>query len=378
MSRPGTSFATVGSSTRSSRVDRELEEFRQLVEPAATFEEGFTWPAFFGALFVALLMVPGAMYMSLIAGGGHGITQAAQWVTVILFIEVARRANKVLKRAEIFTLFYLAGAAIGTPFAGVLWQQFYAQSDAARAAGITEWLPHWYAPRDADVLSARSLLRWEWLPAIALVVFSTFLTRIDNMILGYGLFRVASDIERLPFPMAPIGAQGVLALSDEQEEERVSRDMDAEPMKPTSWRWRVFAVGGVLGLIFGALYLGLPTVTGALVGKPVVILPIPFVDWTQKTSSVLPAVAMNLSFDASNILFGMVLPFFSMLGSFIGLVLNIIANPILYRAGILSQWNPADGAVVTVFKNYVDFFFSFQIGLSLAIAATGIVAVVRG
>ena len=81
-----------------------------MMEPPSTFEEGFTWPAFFGALFVAALMVPGSIYMGLLAG--QGIGQAAQWVTVILFIEVARRANKTLRKSEIFTLWYLASAAL--------------------------------------------------------------------------------------------------------------------------------------------------------------------------------------------------------------------------------------------------------------------------
>ena len=79
------------------------------MEVPSTFEEGFTWPSFIGTLFVALVMVPGSIYMSLVAGTGIG--GAAQWVTVILFIEVARRANKTLGRAEIYTLFYLAAAA---------------------------------------------------------------------------------------------------------------------------------------------------------------------------------------------------------------------------------------------------------------------------
>ena len=75
--------------------DRELEEFRDLLQPPGSYEDGFSWAAFLGALFVALLMVPGSIYMTLIAGMSVG--PAAQWVTVILFIEVARRANKHLR-----------------------------------------------------------------------------------------------------------------------------------------------------------------------------------------------------------------------------------------------------------------------------------------
>jgi len=131
-----------GGRTSGPKVDRDLEEFRSLMEPPSTFTDGFTWPSFFGALFVAFLMVPGGMYMSLVAGmDPYG---AAGWVTVILFIEVARRANKTLKKAELFILFYLVGSALAMPFEGILWNQFFVQSSAARANGITEQIPAWW------------------------------------------------------------------------------------------------------------------------------------------------------------------------------------------------------------------------------------------
>ncbi|HQL54971.1 MAG TPA: hypothetical protein PLQ87_09705, partial [Phycisphaerae bacterium] len=43
-----------------------------------------------GALFVALVMMPGAIYMGLVAGQSLG--SAAEWVTIILFAELARRS----------------------------------------------------------------------------------------------------------------------------------------------------------------------------------------------------------------------------------------------------------------------------------------------
>jgi len=97
------------------KIDREIEEFRQLMEVPSTFEDGFRWSSLFGTLFVALLMVPGAIYMGLLAGVGE-VGAAAQWVTVILFIEVAKRAHRSLSRAEIFVLFFMSAAALGSPF----------------------------------------------------------------------------------------------------------------------------------------------------------------------------------------------------------------------------------------------------------------------
>lgn len=354
------------------RMDKELEEFRNLMQVPSTFEDGFSWTALVGAIFIALLMVPGAMYMRLLAGQGVG--PAAQWVTVILFIEVARRAHKTLKKPEVFVLFYMAGAAMGQPFTGLLWNQFYVQSQAATGMGIAQKLPHWYAPNDPNVLALRSFLDPAWYPALGMVIFSTILGRLNSTILSYGLFRIASDIEKLPFPMAPIGAQGITALAEQQTEE----GKHGSGGEQQSWRWRVFSIGGVLGLSFGVLYLALPAISSALLGETITILPIPFVDWTSKTSSFLPAVATGLSLNLGQFVIGMVLPFFAMLGSFLGLVVTVVANPILYHLGRLPSWTPQDNTITTLFHNYIDFYFSFGIGVALAIALAGLYQIVKG
>jgi len=346
--------------------DKELEQYRSLMEVPSTFEDGFTWTALVGVLFIALLMVPGGIYMRLLAGTGLG--PAAQWTTIILFIEVARRAHKHLGKAEVFILFYMAGAIMAQPFQGVLYNQFYAQSRAATGMGIVEHLPTWFAPTDMDVLAQRSFFNPAWYPAVGLVLFQTIIGRFNTTILAYGLFRLASDIEKLPFPMAPVGAQGITALVEQQSEE--SQQAAGDPV--TNWRWRVFSIGGILGLSFGALYTALPVISGAVLEQPIQILPIPFVDWTQKTSRYLPGLATGITLDMGQLVVGMVLPFYAMLGGFLSFIFMLIANPIMYKWGLLPSWNPADDTVLTLFHNYMDFYFSFGLGMSFAIAAVGI------
>lgn len=354
------------------RYDKELEQYRSLMEVPSTFEDGFSWSSLIGAVFIAMLMVPGAMYMWLLAGEGVGT--AAQWVTVILFIEIARRAHKTLSRPEIFVLFYMAGAVMAQPFSGLLYNQFYAQSQAATGMGIAEHLPHWFAPSDPDVLASRSFFDPAWYPAIGIMVFQTLMSRLNATVLSYGLFRIASDVEKLPFPLAPIGAQGVTALAEQQSEESSRESAKTEG----NWRWRVFSIGGVLGLSFGAIYMALPAISSALLDEPITILPIPFVEFTDKTSSFLPAVATGISLNLGQFVFGMVLPFFAVLGSFLAYVLMAIANPILHKFGHLPSWTSSDDTIRTQFHNFMDFYFSFGIGLSIAIAVAGIWQTWRG
>ena len=348
--------------------DQEFEEFRTAMAAPSQFEEGLNWTSLAGAIFIGLFMVPGAIYMALLAG--QGIGPAAQWVTVILFIEVARRAQKHLRRSEIYVLFFMAGVMMAATAGGLLWNQFFVRSDSASAFGITRQIPSWFAPGPNDPsYSRRSFLNPAWLIPILLIVFQLVVGQLSVMLLGYGLFRVTSDVEKLPFPMAPIGAQGILALAEDIEEP--SADSEG------AWRWRVFAIGGALGLAFGAAYLLLPTLTGALTGKPVMLMPIPFSDFTPKTQSYLPAVATGMSWNLGNLIVGMVLPFWAMAGSLIGLIAMIVANPFLYHAGVLSSWTPGNDTVTTLFKNGVDFYFSFGIGISMAIAIVGIYQAVR-
>lgn len=348
------------------KIDKELESYRQLMTAPGTFEEGFSWASVVGAVFVGLLMVPGSMYMSLLAGSGIG--PAAQWVTVLLFMEIAKRAHKNLRKAQIFTLFYMAGAVMATPFQGLLYSQFFVQSSAVVGQGMAEMIPHWYAPRDPRVLAERNFFQAAWIPAIAVVVFSEIMSRINNSILSFGLFKLTSDIEKLPFPMAPVGAQGITAIAEDQDDSVVKKE---------GWRWRVFSIGGALGLTFGFLYLGLPTLSSAILGKTILLFPIPFADWTGRTEGFLPAVATGISFDFGNVVLGMVMPFWAVVGSVSGQLFTWILNPLLYHYNVLTSWVPGDSSVETFFKGTLDFYFSYGLGISLAVAAVGIFPVFK-
>src|SRR6266516_1963725 len=81
------------------REDLELKEFRDLMPPPDHWEDGFGVKAMIGAVFVGMVMTPASMYMNLVVGADIG--SAAQWVTIILFIEVARRSFTTLRRPAI-------------------------------------------------------------------------------------------------------------------------------------------------------------------------------------------------------------------------------------------------------------------------------------
>jgi len=338
--------------------DREIREFRDLMQPPEEFRGGFGWQTVLGAVFVGVFMMPAVMYLQLLAG--YGIGPAARWVTVIIFLEIAKRSFTSPTQQQIFILYSIAGMALGSPFQGFLWNQYLVQSEAARLLGLTEQIPRWVAPpATSQALVQRTFFHTDWLVPIGLMMLHTVIGRIDHFGLSYVLFRLCSDVERLPFPMAPVGAMGVLALAETTGAQK------------QTWRWRMFSSGAMIGVVWGAFYVGLPAITSALFPKPIMLFPIPWADFTRETGEILPAVAMPVSFNLGVFIFGMVLPFWAVVGSFLGLVITVVLNPLLHHWRVLKSWRPDMGAVDTLYWNTIDFYLSFGIGIALAIAAVG-------
>src|SRR5262249_30219449 len=160
-------------------------------------------------LFVGLVMLPGAIYMGLVAGVGLG--GAAEWVTMILFLEVARRTFVTLKAQELMLIYWVAGAMIGVSgafgsgistfggaFGTFIWQQYLLQHPLL--ADLAPKIPDGAMPPvSSGVYALRTFFHKAWLKPILIGSVITILYRINSLTLGYVLFRVTSDVEKLPF-----------------------------------------------------------------------------------------------------------------------------------------------------------------------------------
>ena len=341
------------------------------------FVDGFSMRTVAGALFVALVMMPGAIYMGLVAGQSLG--GAAEWVTIILFAELARRSFTQLKRQEIYILFYVASgiasaglanlALSGGPFAATIWNQYLKQ--APETSTIAAQIPDWVVPpMTSAAMQGRNLAHIDWwwsrttgiLSPVTLICAGYVLGRLGYFGFGYLLFRLVSDRERLPFPLAPIGAEGSTALAE-------STERSADPGAPRdSWRRRVFSAGAALGIVFGCLYVLVPVVSGLILSKQIMIFPIPFADFTSSVESFLPGSLVSLSFDAGLFIAGMVLPFRLVLGTFCAMVLtNLIGNPLLVKYGVVKHWHSGSTLLVNQMVLGFDFWMSAGIGVALAV-----------
>ncbi len=337
------------------------------------YEGGFTWRAMLGALFVAFVMLPGVIFMGLMIGQDLGT--AAEWVTIILFVELARRSFVTLRKQELYMLKYTVshlshisgGVALGGGmFAYLVFNRYLRNSDEFANFGIAHDVPDWFAPYGEAAYT--SFLNEVWYPVIAVMVGGMLLSKITQLSLGFLSYKITSDVEKLPFPLAPVHAEGAIALAERSKDEN-----------QTNFRQYCFSIGIMLGAAFGILYTCVPVLTSAFLSKPIYLIPVPFFDLTETLEHYLPSGLLAIGMNLLLLFMGFVLPWRIVVGSFLVTVtFHVFINPfVLYPMGVLRTWNPGKDAIQTFVSNTVDFYLSVGIGTALAIAAVGFAGMIR-
>lgn len=330
------------------------------------YQDGFTWRSVLGALFVAFVMLPGIIFMGLMIGQDLG--DAADWVVIILFVELGRRSFVQLKKQELYILKYtlsqlthVTGGMMlgGGIFAMLVWNRYMRNSEAFRSFGIDQDVPDWVAPFGDPAFG--SLVAQVWWPAIGVIVGSMLLSKFTQFSLGYLVYKLTSDVEKLPFPLAPIAAEGTIALAETSQEKNTR-----------GYRFYCFSLGVMLGAAFGGVYVALPVLSQALLGRPIELLPIPFWDLTTAVDDYLPAATIGISLNLAILITGFVLPWRIVIGMFVTtMVFQLLVNPVLQINGMIPTWNPGDDAIKTHVATTLDVYLSVGIGTALAIALVG-------
>ncbi|MBM4035493.1 MAG: peptide transporter [Planctomycetes bacterium] len=344
--------------------DTAAQEKFEIVAADTPFQWGFSWNIVVAALFVGFVMMPGAIYLGLITGTTAGGT-AADWVTIILFIEIAKRSFVRLRTQEIIIMYWIAsGLATMGPLQGLIWSQYLVQ--CPMSDGIHQAFPTWAVPpRGSSALLERTFLDSVWLKPLLLALATYLIYNVNRLSLGYVLFRWTSDMERLPFPLAPVHAGAATALAETSS-------------KREGWRWRVFSIGSIIGILFGLVYIGVPVLTSMIFTRTVQIIPIPWLDLTPYTGSILPATPVAITLDLVAVIVGFVLPFWLIVGMFISwAVMTFFGTRLLYNYGVLYNWNEGMSYVPTQISNQFDLWISFSIGASLVILYLGIGGTIR-
>ncbi len=362
----------------SSPTDFDPEAIENIdIDEEEEFQSGFSFKVVLAALFIGMVMLPGSIYLTLMMG--TPLAGAAQWVTIILFVEAAKRSFVSLSKQEIYMMYIMAsflmmgGAVMGAVdlvIAGGIvgtniWDQYFVQSEYAQAFGLRERIPHWIVPPpDSEALAQRTFFHVDWIPVFVLLLIHQTLFLVNRFTLGYGLFRITSDIEELPFPIARVASEGALALAESSE-------------RKEGWRWSVFSVGAIIGLVYGFIYVTIPTITGLFMPEPLTLIPVPFIDFTSHVGRFLPAATMGIMTDLSPFLAGFIVPFWVVVGLFSGSILTrVILNPILHTTGIITNWRPGMTLIPTQVTTDLDVWLSITIGTGITVGIVGIIAVI--
>lgn len=337
------------------------------------YEEGFTWRTIIGAFFIAFVMLPGLIFMGLMIGYDMGT--AAEWVTIILFVEIARRSFLVLRKQELYMLKYTAGQlthmaggiAIGGGIFGILlYKRYERNSEAFETFGIAHQVPDWVAPFGEAAYNV--FTHPVWWPAIIVTILSMTLSKLTQLSLGYMAYKATADVEKLPFPLAPIAAEGAIALAE------TSQDKNKK-----GYRQYCFALGVIIGAVFGIIYVGVPTLTNAFLDRTLTIIPIPFLDLTTKFETVMEAAPIGINLNLGLLFVGFVLPWRICLGMVSSTFLfQLVLNPFVFRPlGWLPSWQPGKSAIQTNVSNTLDLYLSVGIGIAFAILFVGLYGMIK-
>lgn len=336
------------------------------------YESGFTWRTVLGAFFVAFIMLPGIIFMGLMIGQDLG--DAADWVVIILFVELARRSFVQLKKQELYIIKYtlshltsvMGGVMLGGGiFAHLIYNRYLRNSEAFQSFGIDQEVPDWFAPY-GDAAFAAGFLDSVWWPVVGVILASMILNKLTQLSLGFLAYKVTADAEGLPFPLAPIHAEGAIALAESSQDKHTM-----------GYRQYCFSVGVMIGAVFGLFYIAIPVLSQAFLGQTLELIPIPFADFTTTFEDWLPAATLGISFNLGLLLTGFVLPWRIVLGAFITtMVFQLLVNPFLYTQGLIPSWHAGKDAIETHVATTLDLYLSIGIGTSLAIAAVGIFGMV--
>ena len=93
--------------------DKPSGEHREsfgLTREDLTFQPGFDMKTIYAALFVGFIMMPGAIYLGLVTG--QSMAGGAEWVTMILFIEIAKRSFVQMRPQQVIILYWVAGGLV--------------------------------------------------------------------------------------------------------------------------------------------------------------------------------------------------------------------------------------------------------------------------
>jgi hypothetical protein len=298
-------------------------------------------------------------------GPGYMVGVPALWIVMILFTEIARIFRKPLTRHEVFLIYFLFGTAMTeTFFIDILYQGYLKTHflstqfrDPQTGSPLSYILPDWYAPPiGSPAYNLRSFLHIDWLLPIAVLVIAMVLGLCSELGLGLLCSYLYVEVEKLPYPTAPIGSESIITISERE-----------------STRVRVFTIATVISLIWSTITFGVPTTLGYAFGIRAGYLT--FIDLTTVLDKYLPGVVYGIIFEPFAYTFAWMLPASTVVSVFIGsYAIWVLGNwlalqiPSPLFAQFQREYIIGSPASLVIWRANLNVWLSFFIGAALGVA----------
>jgi hypothetical protein len=337
---------------------RPVEESTDTVEEGITYRSGLTRWSFIAMCYAAIVMQPATLYMSLVSGASvsAGILYGAQFMSILLFTELARIFGKPLTKQEVFIIYTMtASMAAETFWLDFLYNAYLRVSPIIRGFNIvTPWFIA--PPLGSQALLTRNLMHPDWSPVFFIFITVNMLIRFVELSLGLLAAQLYVEAEKLPFPLAEVDAQAVVTLAE--------RDPS---------RMRIFILSSLVGASYGFILYGVSTLSLSLTGVKLTLIPLPWLDMNQLVENALPGGSFGLSTSLITFGLGMIIPSsVAIAQGASGILIYLFGNTILQRIGIFHEWLPGMNVSLCWQRSILDFWASPIIGASVAAALTPI------
>ncbi|MEM2961342.1 MAG: hypothetical protein QXU67_07025, partial [Candidatus Bathyarchaeia archaeon] len=320
---------------------------------AVETKKGLTPAVLIGFLYTALILLPANLFAQLslgIAVGGY-----ASYVAIMLVVLIYGRGFRKISKQEV-TLLYLFSSIPGSGLIGMfLLRAIYFRDispltwsfiDPFSGKPLPELVPDWFAPPpNAQGIIARNLFHPDFsTPILLLLGIWVFISLID-ISLGYLMFQIFSEQERLPFPTAEIAVGAITTLAELPRE-----------------RMRVISVAGLIGVIYSvAAYF--PQSFGAP------IIPIPWADFNLLLEKFIPGASFGIATDILTLSSGWIIPFNVVICLFVSsFALYFIGNYLLVQNGLFTDWSPGMNVTLAYQRSVLHFWFYLGLGLGIIVA----------
>ncbi|MEM1582934.1 MAG: hypothetical protein QXK89_10585 [Candidatus Bathyarchaeia archaeon] len=273
------------------------------------FQSGLTFRSILAIIFGIAVLLPTLLYINLVSG--TIMAGVVPYITALLFSEILRFIGKPLSAPELYVIWTLILTSGFMPFLDLIYRHYFVSSPIIQSfrtlegSPLPQVIPVWWAPPyGSSAYLVRTFFHQDWVLPILIMIVFFLLWIVQEVALAQICAVMYIEVEKLPFPFAPMSAEMIKALTE--------RD---------SAKIHAFVITIVIGAIYGFIAYGFPLIFQGIFGIYIWLIPIPWIDLTSGfwgIEKIFPGALFGLSTDILTYALGFLPPIHVVTYMFIG------------------------------------------------------------